>query len=252
MNGFLSNLRREFDWHLKQWLRWSAPVVKQPLGTWGEFEDGLSAPERQRLEVLSARYDLERWPQIATQAELYLCLQRLDWLDQHLGALDPSGPCLDIGALNWAYLPALATSSPGHWLGVELDAHQRYVSFDTRAAQAQRMATHFNADYRVCSVLDVTGSFGLITWFLPFVTPYPLKAAGLPDRFFEPERLLGHAVSLLAPNAQLFIVNKDAREAEHQAQLLRTLDVKARSLGALSSPFEDEGDAFVGFIVEQT
>ena len=56
MSNFFSNIRREFDWHIKQWLRWSAPVVKKNIGSWEAFGTELSEAERERLTELRERY----------------------------------------------------------------------------------------------------------------------------------------------------------------------------------------------------
>ncbi len=202
MSWTLSNLRREFDWMMKRVLRWSAPVMHRPLGEIAPFLAKLSPKEVAQFEALSDRYDTSRFADTCTVTELFQCMQRLDLLDQHIGPTPPGG--LDVGALNWTYLPALTAFRPGTWDGYELDGYQRYVSFDTRGAQGRRRTSDVEgATYHIGSIMDVTGQWGLVTWFLPYVTPGPLVSAGLPDRFYDPVAMLKHVWSLVAPGGAL-------------------------------------------------
>ena len=120
----------------------------------------------------------------------------LDLLDRHLPAL-PAGPGLDVGAKNGVLLPALRAVWPHPWDLVELDAHRRYLDLSTRRAHGERLARAFpGCRYMAGSVEDITERYALVTWFLPFVHEGPLRAWGLPRRFFAPERLFRHVVDL--------------------------------------------------------
>ncbi|MDP6942515.1 MAG: hypothetical protein QF464_00065 [Myxococcota bacterium] len=247
MSLSLSNLRREFDWLLKRWLRWSAPVVRKSVGSVAPLLAELSAGERARYDALAEAYDISGFGDVCTRTLFYQCMNRLDLLDQHVAPTPPGG--LDVGALNWTYLPALAAFKPGCWDGYELDGYQRYISMDTRGAQGRHMAAAVaGATYHVGSILDVRGQWGLVTWFLPYVTPGPLVSAGLPDRFYDPATMLTHVWSLVAPGGALFVMNVDADEDHFQARLFADAGIPATRLGLISSVFDDEEDENHGWV----
>ncbi|MGB0591317.1 MAG: hypothetical protein ACPGU1_16695 [Myxococcota bacterium] len=247
MSWTLSNLRREFDWFLKRCLRWSAPVVRRPIGEIAPFLERLSEAELRRYHALTEVYDLSRFAETCTVTELFQSIDRLDLLDQHVGATPPGG--LDVGALNWTYLPALTAFKPGPWLGIELDGFQRYVSMDTRGAQARHRASQFpGATYRVQDVHMVEGQWGLVTWFFPYVTPGPLISAGLPDRFFDPVAMLKHVWSLVAPGGTLFVMNVDLNEDGYQRELFDRAGIEVTQLGRIVSVFDDDDDENHGWV----
>jgi len=247
MSWTLSNLRREFDWLLKRCLRWSAPVVHRPLGEIQPFLDRLSADELSRYHVLADKYDLSRLAATCSVTEVFQSIDRLDLLDQHVGATPPGG--LDVGALNWTYLAALVAFKPGPWDGVELDGFQRYVSMDTRGAQARHRAAQFpEATYRVQDIHEVSGQWGLVTWFFPYVTPGPLVSAGLPDRFFDPVAMLKHVWSLVAPGGTLFVMNVDLNEDGYQRALFDKAEITVTQLGRIVSVFDDDDDENHGWV----
>ena len=241
MSWSFSNLRREFDWLIKRCLVWSAPVVHRPMGDLSRFTERLNSEEKARLAALSERYDLSTLAEVCTITEAYQSLDRLDLLDQYVKATPPGG--LDVGALNWTYLTALVTFKPGPWEGVELDAFQRYISFDTRGAQARHRAKRYpDATYTVGNIMEHRGAWGLVTWFFPYVTPGPLVSAGLPDRFFDPQEMLTHVWSLVAPGGSLFVMNVDANENAHQRALFQRSGIDAQELGRVISVFDDDED----------
>ena len=245
-----SNLRREFDWLMKRWLRWSAPVVRAPMGDVTPLVEALSPEERGRYDALAAAYDISGFGAVCTLTLIYQCLNRLDLLDQHLGPTPEGG--LDVGALNWTYLPALAAFQPGPWPGYELDGYQRYVTMDTRAAQGRHMAEQIEgASYQIGSILDVTGQWGLVTWFLPYVTRGPLVSAGLPNRFYDPEAMLRHVWTLVAPGGSLFVMNVDDQEDACQAALFEATGIPAERLGLMTSVFDDDDDENHGWVARK-
>jgi hypothetical protein len=247
MSWTLSNLRREFDWLLKRCLRWSAPVVRRPVQDIAIFLGRLSPEELSRYHALDARYDLGHFAATCTVTEIFQSIDRLDLLDQHVGPTPPGG--LDVGALNWTYLPALMAFRPGDWDGVELDGFQRYVSMDTRGAQARDRAAQFpRATYRVQDIHEVSGQWGLVTWFFPYVTPGPLVSAGLPDRFFDPVAMLRHVWSLVAPGGTLFVMNVDLNEDGYQRDIFDRAEVAVTQLGRIISVFDDDDDENHGWV----
>ena len=234
------DLRREFDWFLQNHLRISAPVLKRTVSEWTRFFPSCSPEAKNRFHALESSYSIEHWPRFCTGPELQLSLFYLDLLDQHLTERIPKSlsHALDIGCKNWSYLPTLQAFRPGHWHGIELDGHRRDISLTTRRGYGDYMAKHFSpATYQVGSLLELSGSYSFITWFLPFVIPYPQTLQQIPDRFFQPQALLAKTWQLLAPNGLAFILNQGEQEVEAQRKLLQTLAINAKFLGEMTSPF---------------
>lgn len=217
---------------------WSPPAPAPNAARGARSLDRLAGPAADRLRELRRGFDLSAWPRACRSAELLEALWLLDVLDRHVLAAAPHGPGLDIGSKNWSYLPALVAATPGNWLGVELAAHRRYWNLVTRRAVAERRARLFpSAEFRVGSLLEVTGPFGMVTWLLPFVFPGPHRKWGLPRDAFDPDGLLEHAWKCVDQGGILFVVNQGAQEAEEQERLFRAQGIAARPLGRIESVF---------------
>ena len=236
MLRILGDIRREVNWQLKRLLPFSpripARIERDLLALAETFESG----QQERFQSLASTYELKTWPLGGEDKEIQWNLSVLDVLDQHV---DPSsGPpgSLDVGSRHWGYLPALVSFRPGPWLGVEVDGNQRYLNGNTRAQVARAHAERVDgATYRVGCVTEVQETFGLITWFLPFVTEEPMLCSGLPRRLYQPEALLEHVWSLVAEGGALMVTNLEEEEAQVQEELFRRASIPSRSLGPLQS-----------------
>lgn len=211
-----------------------------PLPRRTRLADFLAAlgPGAAHADALCARYgvDLTQWAAICRPEELHESLYVLDLFDLHLSRSAPFGPGLDVGSKNWPYLPALAAAVPGPWTGVELAANRRYATLVTRAAVALRRCRAVgDATYLAGSVTDVESSFGVVTWFLPFVSIGPLRNWGLPDSAFDPCGLLGHVWNLVAPGGLLWITNQNDDEAAAQSRLFEAVGIEVELLGPMQS-----------------
>ena len=60
---------------------------------------------------------------------------------------------------------------------------------------------------------------------------------GLPKKYFYPEKLLAHAVTLLKEKGQMLIVNQGEYEAQVQKELLEKLDILYSDLEEISSEY---------------
>ncbi len=105
--------------------------------------------------------------------------------------------------------------------------------------------------YFVGSLLDRQERYSLMTWWLPFVTPEPLRSWRLPQRYFQPQTLLVHAWSQLTPGGLLFIVNQGGREDAAQRRLLDQANISASSMGELSSIFSPYRRKRYGWLIEK-
>ena len=248
----LAELRRELDWRLQNAFTLSAPVIKRRLKNTHVVVRDFTPVQTARYTTLAQDYDLAHWPAVCNAHEYRLNLYILDLLDQHLPRATRGGRGLDIGASAWPYLPALLSFTGTPWDGVELDAHRRYWSLSTRRAHADFMR-RLCADCRYVSgsLLDVRGRYNRITWFLPFISPVPLHAWGLPQRFFQPLALLRHACSLLEDGGVMLIVNQGERERAAQAGLFSEAGLHGRELGELHSVFSPFQQPRYGWLLHQ-
>lgn len=139
-----------------------------------------------------------------------------------------------MGSKNGAYLPALGVFRPP-FDAVELDAHRRYLWGSTRRAYGEAKAAAFPGSRFVAGdVRELDGPWALVTWLLPFLTPGPLVAWGLPDRHLRPAELVRHVVDRVAPGGVLLVVNQG--EEEHALQLALLADLAPIPLGRVDSP----------------
>lgn len=229
------DLLAEAGFRVRGALRWSAPAWKRPVRSFERLLATLPLEGRRRAEALAASHDLGRWPELLTAVELREDLYLLDVLVQHLPGV--TGPGLDVGSRNGANLPALHAFAPGPWDLVEVDAHRRYLDLSTRRAHGERMAGAFpGCRYVAASVTSLEGTYGLVTWFLPFVREPALRAWGLPRRFFAPEALFRHVIERVAPGGALLIVNQGEAERDAQRALFAGLGLTPTELGLIESP----------------
>ena len=232
----LRELRVQADWWLKSRLQWSAPVRLEPIGDLNAWTAQRPAPERARIEELREAYDLSSWASRCDEKDVLLNLYHLDTLDQHLSDLPNPARALDVGCRAWWNLAGNHSFRPAPWLGVELDGHQRYLDGTTRGGVARRRAELFEgATYQTRSVADVEGSFDLIIWLLPYVTPGAFCADRLPARYFSPDALLDHVLGLLSDEGTLWIVNQGAHEAQIQREMLSSRAIDVSETGPLQS-----------------
>ncbi len=236
---------------LRNAMRWSPPAWKR-LASRAEVLASLDAKARARLAELERDFDLSAWSRCCSLLEWRESLYVLDVLKTALPA-SPAGRGLDVGAKNGCTLPGLATAHPGGWDAVELDAHRRYLWGPTRRAYGEALAQAFDGCRFIAGdVRTLPGPYACITWFLPFLTPAPLEAWGLPARFLEPDALLAHVVSTLQPGGVLLVVNQGPAEAALQLESFERLGLRAERLGPITSPLSPFGRERLGFRFQRT
>jgi hypothetical protein len=238
----------ELAWRVRRAIPWSPPAVKWPVSVHA-ITDDLSLDGVERLAELVQRYDVSRWSEVCDEDDWRESLYVLDLLDRYLPEGLPPGRALDVGSKNGVYLPGLATAVPRGWDAVELDAHRRYAYGATRRAHGERMAAAFpDCRFLAEDVRKQTGPYAVITWFLPFLTPEPHDAWGLPRELFSPEALFLHVRSLLAPGGVLLVVNQGVDEAVLQEDLFVRADLAPEALGRVSSPLSPFHKPRYGFL----
>jgi SAM-dependent methyltransferase len=227
----------EWSFRLRNALPWSAPAWKSQARSWERWQRRSLTRDPAEAAVLRQRHDLERWPQLLSAIELDENLYVLEVLDGILPAHLPAGRGLDVGSKNGAVLPALVAATGRAFDLVELDAHRRYLDLSTRRAHGERLAAALpGCRYRSGSVTSVEEQFAVVTWFLPFVHEGPLRAWGLPARFFAPEALLRHVCARVLPGGVLVVVNQGEAERDTQRGLFARLGLAAEETGLIESP----------------
>ena len=243
-------------WRLQRALRVAPPPILRRLQR-ARYRP-VDAATRLRLQTLTERYDLSRWTRYLDTAEYQENLYTLDNLDLTLGP----GPvnvnsALEIGCKNFSLLPALSAYAPGPWLGVELQAYQRYRDMSTRRSHGEFFCQIFTTHGHTCryyagNALDVTESQDLIVWILPFLTSQTQRHGRLPQRFFQPRALLQHAWSRLKPGGRLWIVNQNAEEAALQQRLFADCKIDIDRRHTLASRFSPFRNQRVGWLLRKT
>jgi hypothetical protein len=225
----------ELVFRARSLLRVSLPAF-QRRATLPELERVLDGPGRERLSVLQQRFDLTPWARCCNEQAWRESLYALDVVDRLAPKELPDGRALDVGAKNGAMLAGLATALPRGWDAVELDAHRRYLWGSTRRVYGEAVARTFpGCRFIAGDVRALEGPWAFVTWFLPFLTPAPLEAWGLPKRFLVPLELLRHVTARIRPGGALVVVNQGEDEAEHQRALFTKLGGALESLGRVES-----------------
>ncbi len=164
---------------------------------------------------------------------------------------------LDIGCKNWFYVKGeyeffKSFCSDITLDGVEIDAHRLYINFYSRFEVAKFYIKGLkNTNYIAGNLLDIKEKYDYIIWILPFVSINPHKFWGLPLKFFEPEKLLLHAFSLLKDNGQMLIINQGEKEAEIQQELFKKLNIIFEELGLVPNEFVEYNNPRYAFLVRK-
>lgn len=164
---------------------------------------------------------------------------------------------LDIGCKNWFYAKGeydfFNSFCENFTLeGVEIDPYRLYSNFYSRFEVAKYYIKGLKNTKYICGdLLDLEQKYDYIIWILPFVTVEPLIYWGLPQKFFNPKKLLEHACSLLGENGQILIINQGENEAQIQKQMFREMNVKFLDLGEIESEYFQYKNKRFGFLIEK-
>lgn len=265
MSDYLTVPLRFFSFTLRNQLKWrrGLPPLTQ------ESKEGLFSylslsPKKQkqaekRHQELVDRYQLLPLKRLSLRQvysdNLYLldCLE--DLLSGYLTDLDffPSTAkknllALDIGCRNWDYVFALnqflqnlpgSQSQPHELHGIEVDAYGIYPNFYSRLDYAlafTRQTENPNVHYHVGDFLKVPFPLvDVIFLFYPFLLPRPLLKWGLPLRFFQPQKIISKAVSLLQPGGMMIVFNQTMNERDRLLQILQNENVRILKTKMLES-----------------
>ena len=245
-------MKQEFNWKLKSFLTFSFPVFKRRIRHPQDILNRLPKEASDRYGYLSLRYNTHVWSRVCSRTEFRESLTILDILDRYVPRAEIRGRCLDIGARKWGYLPGLCAYTQTPWDGVELDPHQRYLTLDTRRAHAEYMLRAYPDSRYICgSLLELDGNYPLITWLLPYLSEESFSASDLPERYFQPQQLLQHAMTLLGPKGRMLIINQGENERDLQATMFEKLGIQVKPLGRIESVFSPYRKTRYGWLIEK-
>jgi len=146
---------------------------------------------------------------------------------------------LDIGSKNWDYVKSEYTffnSFSENILlnGIELDAYRMNTHFYNRYEIAKFYTKDLaKTNYITDDFLTHKQKYDYIVWILPFILKYPLLKWGLPLKYFKPEKMLIHALELLKPEGELFIINQGEEEYKVQQELYKNLNISYELFGEI-------------------
>ncbi len=227
-------------------------------------------PPQERLEldvaaragILPLANGLSEW---SWRANLHVYDLLSAILDRTPPAKSKGASVLDVGSKNFEYAPGLLGALRGRFegpvmlTGIELDAYRVYRGMHSRFDAAEYFldlsATLFRDSprgrYLAGNVLRHRETYDLITWFSPFLTPFPHLRWGLSRSSLEPRATLEHVLSLLRPGGMLIVVNQEPDESTIQRELFAASGVTAESF-SLSSRFPRKHDTCYAHVARAT
>jgi len=241
------------------WLGWRAPInalsfaLRSSIGfrrgapeLCDESKEGLfdfaPAADRSKLErrasELVEHYQLEVLRGCSTCVDYRDNLALLDALERVVGDRDPPFDrvvrAVDVGSKNWSYaygqtrfLQRIGSDDHARRVvldGIEIDGHGVYADGYARAdygeAYAQQ-APSAELRYRVEDYLRATlDPCDVVFHLFPFVHLGPLLLWGLPQRMFQPARIVARSLKQLKPGGWLIAFNQTSGERDALVDLL--------------------------------
>jgi len=233
------DLKNNIDFFLRNKIRISRKnyIEVNETKEYLEFTD-----DEKNLEVeLLKKYDFAWYKNNSTIPNYCQNLYTLYFLDKYLNVkFNKNLSVLDIGSKNWFYVAGeyfffKSYCNNLNLDGVELDAYRLYSNFYNRYEVAKFYTKDLiGTTYIADDLLNIKKSYDYIIWILPFVTKYPLKVWGLPNRFFCPQKLFDHAFSILKPSGKMIIINQGMEEFEEQQKISKDMVIFS---SLLESPF---------------
>lgn len=250
MNRWLQEAHSAWNggfFYLRQRIKFRRGGYREEPGRRADLPPHLqSALDGPRSRELETELQLDRFRDGLSDETYVVTLFFADLLEQtfrqgsFFAALPPAIDILDVGSKNFESAPALFAAmsqcgrSPGtpprtvRLTGIEIDAFRVTRDLFSRADKA---AYYLNllpspaGPHRFIpgDLLEHYETYDLVTWFRPFLHPFPLLRWGLPLGLLQPERLLAHTCELVRPGGVLLILNQTAEESSQQEQLTANL-----------------------------
>jgi len=239
---YYQNIKNTIDFFLRNHLVFSRKNYFEK----NEVKDGLFNTKELIMheEFLFKKYDLSFLKNNSTKQNYMENLYVLDLLDRFLGVdFKKDLKVLDIGCKNWFYAKAeylfFRKRCPNLIIdGIEIDPNRLYSNFYSRGEVAKFNIKDLNgANFIAKDFLEHDKKYDYIIWILPFVVKYPHLKWGLPQKYFQPKKMLLHAYNSLNPGGKMLIINQGEVEYEVQKMLCNELNIKYLPIGKIESDF---------------
>lgn len=244
MTNFYQKFKNVIDFNLRQRFRFSRKNYSEK----NEPKDGLFTNDCaiEREKELVEKYELDFLKNNSTRHNYLENLYTIDLLDKYYKIQGSDEiKVLDIGCKNWFY-------AKGEYFffkkycnklfldGIELDTQRLYSNFYSRGEAAKFYIKGLeNMNYIEGDFLTHSGKYDYLVWILPFVFEYPHLKWGLPDKYFEPEKMLRHAYDSFnkSNGGKIFVLNQGEVEFEAQKSLCEKLNIPYTAIGKVESEF---------------
>lgn len=242
MNYSFQNLKNKLDFFLRQHARFSRKNYFEPSESKEALFTNNDTIEREKF--LFDKYDLAYLKSNSTKQNYLENLYTIDLLDRYLDVENKEDlSVLDIGSKNWFYAKAQYFFFKKHCKeleldGIELDSNRLYYNLYSRAEVAKfHIKDLEGANYIEGDFLNNEKTYDYIIWILPFVFEYPHLKWGLPTNYFQPEKMLQHALSRMNKGGKIFIINQGRAEFRAQKFLCKRLKISCMQLGEVKNDF---------------
>lgn len=220
----LENIRNTIDFYIRTGLKFSRKNYSEQNEEKYILEKNLAELE----DYLLTKYSYQDYKENSTAPNYYQNLSILTILDKYLKVPYSNNlRVLDVGSKNWFYASVEYNffkkyCNNLHIDGVELDSYRLYSNLYSRYEVAKYYIRDLDgANYIPQNVMEIETKYDYIIWILPFVTRYPLRCWGLPDKYFQPENLFEHVYSLLNNSGKMLIINQGVEEFDIQKNIAR-------------------------------
>lgn len=240
MKYFFQNIKNNIDFFLRNRLKFSRKNYFEE----NEPKEGLFTKQKaqEKEKYLIEKFELNYLKSNSTRQNYLENLYIVDVLDKYLAVdFQEKLSVLDIGSKNWFYVKGEYFFFKKHCEklnldGIELDSNRLYSNFYSRVEVAKfHIKDLEGAKYIEKDFLNHNEKYDYIIWVLPFVVKEPLLKWGLPQRYFQPEKMLMHAYSLLNKGGKIFIINQGEVEYKAQRELYERLNISYVPIGEIES-----------------
>lgn len=240
MKNYFQSLKNHFDFFLRQKISFSRKNYVE------KNEPKSDLPEQEK--VLFENYDLAYLKSNSTRQNYLENLYIIEVLERYL-PLEKKDvlKVLDIGCKNWFYAKGEYAFFKKHCEnlvleGIELDCNRLYYNFYSRAEAAKFHIKNLpNVKYLCGDFLEINAENGqkydYLIWILPFVFEEPLLKWGLPLTYFQPEKMLLHAKSLVKEDGIILVINQGEGEYKVQTELCDKFNIRYKSLGKINNSY---------------
>lgn len=244
MDNFLENIKNNIDFFLRQRL----PFSRKNYCAKNEGKEDLflNYELKAREQLLVEKYSLEYLKSNSTRQNYLENLYIIDILEQTFDIdFRENMSVLDIGCKNWFYAKGEHSFFKKHCKklkldGIELDTNRLYNDFYSRGEVAKfNIKDLTDTNYISGDFLTLDKKYDFLVWILPFVVEYPHIRWGLPKKYFQPEKMLQHALNSLNPGGRILVINQGEIEYNKQQELCKILGADFTALGEIKSDFLD-------------